>query len=783
MSLLLFITLAYLALLFGLGLLGERRRLPPSPWLYVLSLGVYATAWTFYGSVGRAAEAGVLFLPIYLGPTLGLFLWPFWLKLLRLAQRHRLTSWPDFLSARYGNDRFLGSLSALLLTLGLIPYLALQLKAIAQTFTYLEGSPGLDPALPTALALGLFAILFGTRRLDPLERHPGLVLAVAFESLVKLVVFLLAAGVVVLHLAGTPLPPVPRLEASLEAQFNWTLLTLLALLAFFFLPRQFYVMVVENEDPHHLKAAAWGFPLYLLLLNLPVLPLALLGLALLPGVSPDLYVLALAQRAGGEGLAFLVFLGGFSAATAMVVVETLALSILLSNTLFSPLVLQGRHPGAALLAFRRLSILGLLLLAYLYYLFSPPKGLVQMGLISFVAVAQLAPAGVLGLFWKEAGRLGALLGLLGGFGVWGYGLFLPALFPGVFPGLPPWPGVDPVAQVTFLSLGINLGLNLLGSLLPKGKEEERQARIFVLEENPTAYWAEWDQVEPVLKRFLDEETLRELKGDPEGLSKAEALLAGSLGPATARLLMASLAQEVPRVEEALEAAEAYRRLKELDRLKDEFIATVSHELRTPLTAIRAFTELLSTTPMREEERQEFLRLLTQETQRLSRVVNRILDLAELQARPELKRERVDLAEVAEAALKLARPLLEERGLKAEARLEAAPLLGDWDRLLELALNLLSNAAKHARSRVEIRTGKRGKGVFLEVKDDGPGVPEELREAIFEPFRKLSQGGSGLGLAISRRIAEAHGGRLWVEGEGGARFILEIRDGADPGGGG
>ncbi len=792
MSLLLLI-LAYLALLFALGLWGEGRGRLRSPWIYTLSLGVYATAWTFYGSVGRATQEGVGFLPIYLGPTLGLLLWPFWLKLLRLAKRHRLTSWPDFLSARYGNDRLLGSLAALLLTLGLLPYLALQLKAISQSFIYLQGSTGgpqpqplEDVALYTALALALFTVLFGTRRLDPLERHPGLVLAVAFESLVKLLAFLVVAVFVIWKVFQLELSlpwETERLAPSLEDQFNWSMLILLSMLAFFFLPRQFYVMVVENEQEEHLRQAAWAFPLYLWLINLPVLPLSLAGLGLLPGLNPDLFVLALPLHLGSYELALLAFLGGFSAATAMVVVEALALSILISNTLLSPLVLRSplQDPGQILLNLRRVTVVVLLILAYLYFRFSPEASLVQMGLVSFVAAAQLAPAGLLGLFWKEAGRLGVLLGLLAGYALWAYGLFLPGLWPEVFPGFAPWfSGLDPVAQTAFLSLGANLALAVLGSYtFAKSKEEERQAQVFVLEQAPPAYRADWERVRPVLGRFLEAGVLEELARSPEGLEKAEALLAGVLGPASARLLMASVAQEAPRVEEVVEAVEAYRSLKELDQLKDEFIATVSHELRTPLTAIRSFAELLHMRPgMPEEERREFLRLLMEESQRLSRLVNRVLDLAELQAGPGLKREPLDLASLAQEALKLSTPLLAERGLGVETCLEPAILEGDPDRLLQLLLNLLSNAARHAKSRVWVRTYSEGGQSRLEVEDDGPGVPPEMREAIFESFRKLGKGGTGLGLAICRRIAQAHGGRLWVEGEAGARFILEVERGTD-----
>jgi Na+/proline symporter len=315
--------LLYLGLLFLVGLLGEGRgrALVRSPWTYALSLAVYATAWTFFGSVGRAATEGATFLPVYLGPTLVLTLWPFLhLRLLRLARAYRLTSWADLLSVRYGRDPLVGALVAGFLVVGLLPYLALQLKAIAQGFLYLEGEsrPLGDVALVVALSLALFAILFGTRRLDPSERHEGLVLAVAFESLVKLFAFLLVGGWVLLKL-GNPFPEAlarPELHPlllppeGLGGHLAWVSLTLLSGLAFLFLPRQFHMAVVENQEERHLPQAAWAFPLYLFLINLPVLPLALWGRLRLEA-PPDLYVLALPLSLGSEALAFLAFLGGF----------------------------------------------------------------------------------------------------------------------------------------------------------------------------------------------------------------------------------------------------------------------------------------------------------------------------------------------------------------------------------------------------------------------------------------------------------------------------------------
>jgi len=816
----------YLGLLFLVALFGEGRgrAWAQSPWVYALSLAVYATAWTFFGSVGRAATQGATFLPVYLGPTLVLLLWPFLHgKLLELARLHRLTSWADYLFLRYGHAP-LGFLTALFLVVGLLPYLALQLKAIAQAFLFLSGeeAPLADVALPTTLLLALFAILFGTRRLDPSERHEGLVLAVAFESVVKLLALLLVGGAALLAL-GNPFPkamerpeflPLLLPPEGASGYLAWVSLTVLSGLAFLFLPRQFHVSVVENVNPRHLALAAWAFPLYLLLINLPVVPLALLGRLHFPQENPDLYVLALAQEAG-PGLALLAFLGGVSAATAMVIVESLALSILVSNHLLSPLLLRAKALGSLLL-WRRLSILLVMLLAYLYFrLAGEAYALVGMGLISFVAVAQLAPAALLGLYWKGATWQGALAGLLGGMLLWAYTLFLPALarsgwLPGVFlEGPHPWlrpegllglEGLDPVTHGFLASLLVNLALTLGVSLYTRREapKEGRTGEVAALSA----------LIGRVLGPEAEEGFHREAQGlpGPQAAARAEALLAGSVGPATARLLLLSVTERAPSealVEEAAresrevrayaraleearrELAEAYDRLKAQDQAKDELLAAVSHELKTPLTSVRALAEILEAHPdLPEEERRRFTGLLAKEAARLSRLVEEVLAYARLQAGLPLRLEPTSLKTLAEEALALAKPLALEKGVRMEAHLEEVQTLTDRDRVLQVLLNLLHNALRHAQSRVYLELGREGKEALFRVRDDGPGVPEALRPLVFEPFQSFA-GGTGLGLYLARRLVESLGGRIFLEAGEGASFAftlpLEV-DRADPGGG-
>ena len=464
--------IAYLALLFAIAFYADRRAdsgrsLIANPTVYALSLGVYATSWTFYGSVGRAAVNGVGFLPIYLGPTLAAAL--FWLvlrKIVRISRTHRITSIADFIAARYGKSALLAGLVTLIAVIGIVPYIALQLKAVSGSFLLLARYPDLSPnltaapqlampvlsdtALYVALLLALFAILFGTRHLDASERHEGMVAAIAFESLVKLAAFLAIGAFVSFglfdgfsDLFGRAAAN-PKL-ASLLAPFDgpagsyasWFWLLVLSGFAILCLPRQFQIAVVENVDESHISKASWLFPAYMLAINLFVLPIALGGLLQFAdgSVDADNFVLALPISQRQPLLALLVFLGGLSAATGMVIVETVALSTMVCNDVVMPLLLRARRVrfGAGsdlsrlLLPIRRGSIVAIVLLGYAYFRFAGEAyALVSIGLISFAAVAQFAPAMLGGLYWKQATRSGAMAGLLAGFVVWTYTLLLPS---------------------------------------------------------------------------------------------------------------------------------------------------------------------------------------------------------------------------------------------------------------------------------------------------------------------------------------------------------------------
>ena len=895
------IAFGYLALLFLVAAWGDRRAeqgrsLINSPTVYALSIAVYCTAWTFYGSVGRAAQYGPSFLLIYLGPTLAMLLAPFTLrKMVRIAAHQRITSIADFISARYGKSAQLGALVALLALITITPYIALQLKAITVSHAVLMNYPlsadstldnerfWMDRSFWIAMVLALFIILFGTRHLDASERHEGMVAAIAVESVVKLVAFL-SVGMFVTFLlfdgpaalladvAATPdLIDSMRLETVPGGATGWVGMLLLAFLAFFTLPRQFQVLVVENVDEQHLERASWLFPLYLLLINLFVIPIAFAGLLLGKG-DPDSFVLTLPLSAGLEGLPLLVFIGGLSAATGMVIVETIALSTMVSNQLVMPLLLRfkgwytGREGRLAdwLLNVRRLAIVVILLMGYLYHAWiGDSYSLVTIGLVSFAGVAQFAPALLIGLYWRGATRRGATMGMLAGFMVWCYTLLLPGfaqsgwleasfvtqgpwgigwLSPYALLGLSGW---DIYTHSLFWSMVVNVGLLITISLFTRPTPmEQTQAALFTEAMHaplPTASRWQGQTTEgalyALLVRFLGHGATHRVFTAPYAslersdahqrpasgalITRAEQALAGSLGSASASVLIHSVlrgealdmasvltildttsqaleynrrleqkSQELARVGEELRSAN--ERLQEVDRMKDEFVAMVSHELRTPLTSIRSFAEILRDTPdIEADKRQQFLRIMVLESERLSRLIDEILDLARLESgRLSLKPIPVDLMHIAKQSSQALARLHADQGIDVEwvTDVSIAMVMADPDRLEQVIINLLENARKFAdpdHPIVRLHIYATDHAVCLSVEDNGPGIPVDERDNVFEKFYQLKLAkrkqadqrpkGSGLGLPISRAIIHHLGGKLWVDTSalGGAAIKLSL----------
>ncbi|MHC4295438.1 MAG: sodium:solute symporter family protein, partial [Planctomycetota bacterium] len=526
------VAFSYLGVLFAIAYYGdkradEKRSLISNPYIFTLSIAVYCTSWTFYGSVGRAASSGAGFLPIYIGPTLTFVLaWFVLRKIVRISKANRITSIADFIASRYGKSPVLGGLVTVIAVVGIMPYISLQLKAVSTSFTVLLQYPEnvmprnlgnvpviQDTGFYVALIMAAFSILFGTRHIDASEHHEGMVAAVAFESVVKLMAFL-AVGIFVTfevyqgfgdlfsRTAAAPrLAHLFTLEGT-GGYGSWVSLTLLSMAAIFCLPRQFQVAVVENVDESHIKKAVWLFPLYLLVINIFVLPIAFGGLLHFPRgqVDADTFVLTIPMAERQEGLALFAFIGGLSAATGMIIVATIALSTMVCNDLVMPLLLRvGRlHLSeredltGLLLGIRRGTIITVLLLGYLYVrLIGESYALVSIGLVSFAAAAQFAPTIIGGIFWKGASRAGALAGLSAGFLVWAYSLLLPSFarsgwLPASFLEVGPFgismlrpyqlfglTGADPSSHALFWSMVANLGLYIGVSLASRQSIIER----------------------------------------------------------------------------------------------------------------------------------------------------------------------------------------------------------------------------------------------------------------------------------------------------------------------
>ncbi|GLZ36148.1 hypothetical protein Lesp02_83350 [Lentzea sp. NBRC 105346] len=817
-------SVAYLGVLFAVAFYGDRRAdagrsLISGGTIYALSLAVYATSWTYYGSVGRAATTGVGFLPIYLGPTIMLALgWLVLRRIIRISRRNRITSLADFVSARYGKSASLGALVAVVAAIGVVPYIALQLKAVSNTFEIIRRHPEITPtsqlgqvpllqdtALYVTLLLAGFTIVFGTRHLDATERHEGMVSAIAFESIVKLIAFV-AAGVFVtfgLYNGFSDLFA-QAAQANLTTLFSlgddtgeWVWLTVLSMCAIMFLPRQWQIAVVENVDEHHVKRAMWLTPLYMFLISIFVLPIAAAGMLRLGGaVDADTYVLGVPMAAGQEALTLLVFIGGLSAATGMIIVETVALSTMISNSLVVPLILKRwsyrRRLAGLILGVRRVSIVIVMLLGYGYFrLAGEGTALVAMGLISFAAVAQFAPTIIGGLFWKGATRNGALAGLSAGFAVWIYTLLLPnftssgwlpksfitegpfgiaALRPEQLFGVT---GMDNISHGMFWSMLVNVGgfvvVSLLGS--PRGREEA-QAVMFVdalADPEGPRLWrgrVAVDDLREVLRRSIGRtatdqafETYARDRGievpetgdaDPDLVHHAETLLAGSVGTASARIMVASVAGEeqlrVEEVMEMLDEASQVAALEERHRLARELHDSVSQALFSMTLHTRAVELAVQKEGGSPEgpvaRGLKELRSLTQGA------------LAEMRASLfQLRPDALHEDGLAEAIRKQSAAIAARENLQITVDAPMYRLVLDdraEEELFRVVQEAVHNSVKHASPRrIEIRLDECPEGLVVEVIDDGNG---------FDP---LAARPGGMGLNGMRERMARIGGELII----------------------
>ena len=646
------ISTVYVGLLFAIAYFGDRKaRLtgPPArkPWVYSLALGVYCTSWTYYGAVGRAATSGWDFLPIYLGPVLVFTIWVSLLeRIVRISKRHNITSIADFIGARYGRRQPIPMFITVVAVVGVLPYIALQLKAVSFGFEVLSAepnsfaSPNFGSAMLIAIMLAAFAILFGTREVLSNENHHGMVLAIAFESIVKLVAFLAVGAYAVYMLHGglfeayeraMALPQIgdtlgdPKWRAGFIAQ------TILASAAIFCLPRQFHVAVVESAAVADLRMARWLFPAYLALISVFVIPIAVVGLGQFAGsrTPADTFVLALPLASGHGALALATYLGGFSAATGMVVVETIALATMVCNELVMPILLRygrlrhdrGQDATGLIKLVRRIAIVAIVGLAYLYFrLFAGSGTLAQIGLLSFTAVAQFAPAVIGAVYWKHGRYQGVIAGVAIGVGLWAYTLLLPELLSSEGPSsllvngpfgiawLKPHAlfgldGFDPITHGTLWSLVLNIlayvGVSLAGA--PRLHERLEAARFLGdatapqgPRPNVPVTSATVGDLMELLECFVGRERTRALceqyatqlghaqllpheRADPEFVRITEHQLAAALGASSARLVMASM----------LRGRDMH--LEDVARLLDE----TSHVIQFNRELLRAVLEHLS----------------------------------------------------------------------------------------------------------------------------------------------------------------------------------------------
>ncbi len=905
-TIILLTSLGYLMALFALAYYGDRKArdgtgtyLVSNPYVYSLSIAVYCTSWTYYGSVGRAAVSGFGFLPIYLGPTIVFTLgWFVLRKILRICKAQRITSIADFIGSRYGKSQAIGSLVTVIAVVGIVPYIALQLKAVSMSFGVVlrQDQDVLATAITAdsmafivTLVLAVFPVLFGTRHIEATEHHAGLVVAIAAESLVKLLAFLAVGAFVTFALydgfadifaKAAANANTAHLVGMEKSAGNWVTLTLLSMTAIICLPRQFHVTFVENTNETHLNRALWLFPLYLFIINLFVLPIALGGLMWLPkDIDADTYVLALPLAEHNAALTLVVLVGGLSAAAAMVIVETIALSTMVCNDLIMPALLRfsstrltgSRDLTSLLLNIRRVAIIGILLLGYFYLaVVGNTYHLVTIGLVSFCAAAQLAPALLFALYWRGGTRRAVIAGLTLGFTVWLYTLLLPSFArSGFLPDsfikeglfgialLKPYAlfgleGLDNISHSLFWSMLFNVGGFLAVAMTDRQTRIERiQATLFVEAFSAQTSAAGSDivlsgedgraSVQALLElatRYVGRDRAAEAfnayarrqgvaAGQPpewdSGLMRlTERLVAGSIGAASARVAVASAvkgervqldeimqildetqhvleySRQLEEKSHALEVASrdleaANRQLLEADRLKDEFMSTVSHELRTPLTSIRSFSEILQDDPdMPSEQRSAFLGIIVSESERLTRLINQVLDLAKIEAgRMQWHIRDVDVDHVVRDAAASLAPIFERDGVEMEIRIDdrLGPVRADADRLIQVIINLVSNAEKFCPKpggKVAIVARRDGDMARLSVIDNGPGIPEAEREAIFDKFYQvrannqldanpLGMAGTGLGLAISERIVVQFGGRIWVEAtsSAGSTFTFTV----------
>jgi Na+/proline symporter/C4-dicarboxylate-specific signal transduction histidine kinase len=738
---------AYVGFLFLIARLSERQRasgggFTNSPIVYALALGVYCTTWTYYGSVGKVTVDGMLFIPVYLGPTLGMFFAPTILRrLIRIKERHHITSLADFISARYAKSRLVAALVTVMLLFGTIPYAAIQLKAVADTFELLVGaesaiSYGIHWVMPLTVLLMIgFTIMFGIRRLDPTERHPGMMVSLAAESLTKLLAFLVGGLFIVYWAFGGFSGFFARLSQGLPAQLGfmqklegdqlhtWLTYMLLSASAFAFLPRQFHVGVIENSNAKHTRTAMWLTPLYLLTINVLVVPIAIAGMIMLPKGSPaDTSLLALPLLAGQPAVSLLIFVGGFSAATGMIMTETMTMATMMSNHLFLPLV--DKSPRLWFLRRQllpaRWAFATVFILAALAFAVGIGKSymLVAIGMLSFAAVLQLAPASIGGLFWRQGSRWGAMLGLGAGFLVWCYTLLLPTfvksgwmsdnilvhgpwgisfLRPTALFGLE---GITSLSHGVLWTLIFNVSLYVVGSVLfPGSSADQRLAESFINLERKTDFEDSGDAtLDAEEQRVKAEQLLAQYfpRAEAQAMIVRSVSAAGIAGKERITALeWAELNNWVERsLSGAIGSASAHAAMRHLDRVDDAASKALAHAYAKMLARMRISPAELR---KRVDYYQERETLLEQQAVELEqRVLARTQELTA--ANGALKSEVIERRKAEEAIAGMSRELANaaHRAGKAEVATNVLHNVGNVLNSVLVTLRLSVDRVKASR---------------------------------------------------------------------------------------
>lgn len=800
---LLAVLLIYLGILFLIAYWGEKhvKWLNQNRWLilYVLSAQVYCTSWTFYGSIGFASHFGIEYLAVYTGPVLILLLSEVLLMpILRHVKREGLTTVSDFLSSRYGGSRSVAVVTSVVLFMSIIPYIGLQVQALSNSFSTLASGGGrayIEATLIVLLILSVVAILYGGRYIDFTRPQYGLMSTVAFQSLDKLIFFLIASVFIVFVIGAGPLNIFHRAMADPHLKplmftgyadhpyLMWASINISSAIAYILLPRQFHTIFVQNRDEKHLRTLAWFGSLYLLLINLFVMPIALSGNLLnLPIEKADEFILTIPLKMGFNIIALVVFLGGFSAAASMILVESIAVSKMLVTDIGMPgllSIIKRREKQADLyklvLYSTRIAIPLIILLGFLYsYFIGRYFMLVEIGLTSFVGVAQLAPSFLLGLFYKDGNKRGALAGTVAGTAVWLYTMIVPALSKAeILPAGIAESGLlgiralsplnlfgvfnsDPITNALFWSLFFNVMAYLLVSTFTSRtrSEEHAVAKFFNISgESEKSLAAELVRVQSELGR----------------------LLTASVGPATAKSIVADAftldtSKLTKMLEEFGSALEKEKRLASIGELS----ASIAHDLRSPIGAIMLSMGTLEELAKDNPEGMTTINNAKVAMTRIEKLVNDILWYSKADV---LNKVQIRVKDAIHDTIELLRKDIESKKISVHVDCgDSVKFWADPTRMSEVFTNLFSNAIEAIEGKVgiiSVSVGSDNDNLTVEIADNGKGINPQVLSKVFTPFYTTKPSGTGLGLPIVKRLVNAHGGEIRIEsGEGiGTKVIL------------